>query len=282
MTFLSPGRLWLLLAVATLAVVYVVMQRRRSKYAVRFTNLALLDKVAPTQPGWRRHLPAAAFLAMLGLLVVAFARPTDNVRVPRERATVIVTLDVSASMLATDVEPDRITVAREAAEAFVDKLPAQFNVGLVAFSRAASVVVPPTTDRDVLTRGINSLNTGPGTAIGDGITTSLQALAALDAQAPTHRPRGSFSSPMGRTQRAAAPKSQRRPPPRPKFPCTPSRTAPTTVSSRSTARSSPSPRTHRPYRRLPTRRAAAPMRRHRARNCGRFTRISAVQSAIAW
>ncbi len=188
MTFLSPGRLWLLLAVAALAIVYVVMQRRRSKYAVRFTNLALLDKVAPTQPGWRRHLPAAAFLAMLGLLVVAFARPTDNVRVPRERATVIVTLDVSASMLATDVDPDRITVAREAAQAFVDKLPAQFNVGLVAFSRAASVVVPPTTDREVLARGIDSLNTGPGTAIGDGITTSLQAIAALDAQAAVDPP----------------------------------------------------------------------------------------------
>jgi Ca-activated chloride channel homolog len=91
-------------------------------------------------------------------------------------------------MLATDVEPDRITVAREAAEAFVDKLPAQFNVGLVAFSRAASVVVPPTTDRDVLTRGINSLDTGPGTAIGDGITTSLQAIAALDAQAAIDPP----------------------------------------------------------------------------------------------
>jgi Ca-activated chloride channel family protein len=188
MSFLSPGRLWLLLAVAALAIVYVVMQRRRSKYAVRFTNLALLNKVAPTQPGWRRHLPAAAFLAMLGLFVVAFARPTDDVRVPRERATVIVTLDVSASMLATDVEPDRITVAREAAEAFVDKLPAQFNVGLVAFSRAASVVVPPTTDREVLTRGIDSLDTGPGTAIGDGITTSLQAIAALDAQAATDPP----------------------------------------------------------------------------------------------
>jgi Ca-activated chloride channel family protein len=125
---------------------------------------------------------------MLGLLVVAFARPSDNVRVPRERATVIVVLDVSASMLATDVEPDRITVAREAAEAFVDKLPAQFNVGLVAFSRAASVVVPPTTDREVLTRGITSLNTGPGTAIGDGITTSLQAIAALDAQAAIDPP----------------------------------------------------------------------------------------------
>ncbi len=188
MTFLSPGRLWLLLAVAALAIMYVVMQRRRSKYAVRFTNLALLDKVAPTQPGWRRHLPAAAFLAMLGLLVVAFARPTDNVRVPRERATVIVTLDVSASMLATDVDPDRITVAREAAQAFVDKLPAQFNVGLVAFSRAASVVVPPTTDREVLARGIDSLTTGPGTAIGDGITTSLQAIAALDAQAAVDPP----------------------------------------------------------------------------------------------
>lgn len=188
MSFLSPGRLWLLLAVGALAIVYVVMQRRRSKYAVRFTNLALLEKVAPSQPGWRRHLPAAVFLAMLSVMVVAFARPTDNVRVPRERATVMVVIDVSASMLATDIKPDRITVAREAADAFVDKLPVQFNVGLVAFSRAASVVVPPTTDRDVLVRGIASLETGPGTAIGDGITTALRAIAALDAQAATDPP----------------------------------------------------------------------------------------------
>jgi Ca-activated chloride channel family protein len=164
------------------------MQRRRSTYAVRFTNLALLDKLAPNHPGWRRHLPAAAFLAMLGLLVIALARPTDQVKVPRERATVIVVLDVSASMLATDVEPDRLTAARDAAEAFVDQLPAQFNVGLVVFDRAASVVVPPTTDRDALARGIATLETGPGTAIGDGISTSLQAIKALDAQADSDPP----------------------------------------------------------------------------------------------
>jgi Ca-activated chloride channel family protein len=188
MSFLSPGRLWLLVAVAALAIGYVLMQRRRSKYAVRFTNLALLDKVAPKRPGWRRHVPAAAFVAMLGLMVVAFARPTDDVKVPRERATVMVVVDVSASMLATDVEPDRLTVARDAAEAFVDNLPEQFNVGLVAFSRAVSVVVPPTTDRDAFARGVQSLEAGPGTAIGDGISTSLQAISALDAQAATDPP----------------------------------------------------------------------------------------------
>ncbi len=188
MNFLSPGRLWLLLAVAALAIVYVVMQRRRSQYAVRFTNLALLDKVAPKQPGWRRHAPAAVFLAMLSLLVLAFARPADDVKVPRERATVVVVLDVSPSMLATDVEPDRITVAREAARAFVDNLPKQFNVGLVAFSRSASVVVPPTIDRDAFSRGVQSLETGPGTAIGDGISTALHAISALDARAATDPP----------------------------------------------------------------------------------------------
>src|SRR5262245_15553141 len=98
MTFQSPWRLLLLAGVAALLALYLVMQRRRSRYAGRFTNLRLLDRVAPKRPGWRRHVPAGLFLAMLALLVVGFARPTDDVRVPRERATVIVAVDVSLSM----------------------------------------------------------------------------------------------------------------------------------------------------------------------------------------
>ncbi|WP_250008368.1 VWA domain-containing protein [Actinoplanes sp. M2I2] len=187
MTWLSPERLWLLLGVAALVVAYVVAQRRRSRYAVRFTNLKLLDRVAPRRPGWRRHLPASLFLAMLGLLVVGFAQPQDEVRVPRERATVLVAVDVSRSMLATDVAPDRLSAARDAARVFVDDLPEKFNVGLVGFAGQASVFVPPGTDRAQLDAGIDRLTDGSagqaGTAIGDAIASALTQIRSVDASA---------------------------------------------------------------------------------------------------
>ncbi len=192
MTWESPQRLWLLLAVAALAVAYVVLQRRRSRYAVRFTNLKLLDRVAPKRPQWRRHVPAGLFLAMLGLLVVGFARPTDEVRVPRERATVLVAVDVSRSMLADDVAPDRLTAAKAAAREFVDNLPEQFNVGLVGFAGNASVFVPPVTDRAAVQTGIERLSEGAagraGTAIGDAIATSLDQIRTLDPEAGEDTP----------------------------------------------------------------------------------------------
>ncbi len=189
MTFLSPGRLWLLAAVAALAVAYLLIQRERTRYAVRFTNLALLDRVAPVRPGWRRHLPAVLFLVMLGLLVTGFARPTGEVQVNRERATVLVVLDTSPSMGATDVAPSRLQAAREAARAFVDQLPARFNIGLVTFSGSAALVAPPTTDRDRVLASIEHLEaTGQGTAIGEAILTALQAIASFDAQAAQDPP----------------------------------------------------------------------------------------------
>ena len=192
MIWQSPVRLWLLLGVLALAVAYLVAQRRRSRYAVRFTNLRLLDRVAPRRPTWRRHLPAGLFLAMLALLVVGFARPTAEVRVPRERATVMVAVDVSTSMLATDVEPDRLGAAKTAARRFVDGLPAEFNVGLVAFAGSAAVLVPPSTDREALHNGLDRLAEGvtgvQGTAIGEAISTSLGAVQALDDKAATEPP----------------------------------------------------------------------------------------------
>lgn len=192
MIWASPARLWLLLGVAALVVVYVLVSRRQSRYAVRFTNLRLLDRVAPQRPAWRRHVPAGLFLAMLALLVVGFGRPTAEVKVPRERATVIVAVDVSTSMLATDVDPDRLTAAKAAAGKFVDGLPDEFNVGLVAFAGSAAVLVPPGTDRSALHSGIDRLAEGAtgvqGTAIGEAINTSLQAIQGLDIQAATKPP----------------------------------------------------------------------------------------------
>lgn len=192
MTFASPQRLWLLLAVVALLAVYLVVQRRRSRYAVRFTSLALLDKVAPDRPGWRRHLPPGLYLIMLGLLVTGFARPSADVQVARERATVIVAVDVSLSMQSTDVAPDRLDAARTAAAAFVKSLPEQFNVGLVAFAGEASTLVAPVTDRDAVLARIETLSsdavTEQGTAIGAAIAASLQAVQTVDAEADADPP----------------------------------------------------------------------------------------------
>ncbi|GIJ69807.1 VWA domain-containing protein [Virgisporangium ochraceum] len=192
MTFESPARLWLLIGVAALAIAYVFVQRRRSRYTVRFTNLALLDKVAPKRPGWRRHLPAGLFLAMLVPLVAGFARPADDVEVPRERATVIVAVDASTSMRATDVDPSRLQAAEDAAREFVRGLPEEFNVGLVTFAGGASLQVAPTTDRAALEAGIERISDGyagaQGTAIGGAIDAALQAIRGFDAEAGEEPP----------------------------------------------------------------------------------------------
>jgi Ca-activated chloride channel family protein len=178
-SFLSPGRLLLLLVVVALAVVYVVFQRRRSTYAVRFTNLELLESVAPRRPGWRRHVTAVLQLLALAVLVVAFAQPTHEIKVPRERATVVLAIDTSLSMLATDVAPDRIEAAKAAATSFLDDVPAEVNVGLVSFSGTSALEVAPTTDRQIVAAAIADLELGEGTAIGSAIDTSLDALSTV-------------------------------------------------------------------------------------------------------
>ncbi len=176
-TFLSPWRLLLLLVVLGLGVVYVLFQRRRSTYAVRFTNLELLESVAPNRPGWRRHVAAIVQLLALTVLVLALAQPVHDIKVPKERATVMLALDVSLSMQATDVAPSRIDAAKSAAISFLDDVPPQVNVGLVTFAGSARVRVTPTTDRQQVQDAIESATLADGTAIGDAIDASLDALA---------------------------------------------------------------------------------------------------------
>lgn len=185
MTFLSAGRLWLLLLVAALAAAYVLLQGRRKDYAVRFTNLDLLASVAPRRPGWRRHVPAAAMALALAGLVVGLARPARDERVPKEAATVMLVVDVSASMQATDVAPTRLQAAREAALSFVDDLPDRLRLGLVSFDRTTRVVASPTTDHAIVEAGINNLTTGPGTAAGDAIFVALDAITTAGGAGTT-------------------------------------------------------------------------------------------------
>ena len=193
MNFLSPGRLALLLVVLALAGLYAWLQRRRRHDAVRFSNLALLAEVAPPSPGWRRHVPAAAVALALGALVVAVAQPVRQVRVPKEAATVMMVIDVSASMDATDVSPSRLEAATAAAKTFVGDLPPQVRVGLVSFDRIARVVASPTVDHQKVLDGIDRLILGTGTATGEAIYTALDALAAANdtAGAAATEPGGS-------------------------------------------------------------------------------------------
>ena len=176
--FLAPDRLAFLPVIAVLGLVYAALQRRNKRYEVRFTNLALLDVVAPKRPGWRRHATALAFLLSAATLVVAFAQPTRDVRIPKERATVVLALDTSLSMEATDVAPSRIEAAQQAATAFLDVVPEFMNVGLVTFDGVARVRVTPTTDRVAVRSAIASVELNASTAIGEAIFASLDAVAA--------------------------------------------------------------------------------------------------------
>ena len=176
MHFLSPEWLWVLPVVALLAAGYVLLQFRRRKFVARFSNVELLSSVAPRRPGWRRHLTFALLLIGLAVLSVGVARPSAAVKVPRERATVMMAIDVSLSMQATDVLPSRLQAAQQAGKAFVDLLPPRINLGLVSFGGNASVLVPPTLDRDSVKRAIDNLQLQESTAIGEAVFTSLDAI----------------------------------------------------------------------------------------------------------
>jgi Ca-activated chloride channel homolog len=184
--FAAPWALALLLLPTALLVAYLVVQRQRSRYAVQFTNLDLLDEIAPDRPGWRRHVPAVALLLALTSLVVALARPTAEVEVPVEASTVVLAFDVSISMDARDVEPRRLDAAQDAAYRFLDQVPDQVRVGLVSFAETAVAGVAPTEDHERVRRAIEQLELRPGTAIGEAILAGVDMiradLAALEAE----------------------------------------------------------------------------------------------------
>ncbi len=192
MTFTSPLILLALVPVAALAVAYLVLQRRRTRYAVRFATLPMLDRVAPARPRWRRHVATGLVLLALGAFATAAAGPQMQLRVPYERATVIVAIDVSGSMEAQDVPPDRMTAAKQAAVQFVRELPPTVQVGVIAFAGDADLITPVTADRALVEDSIDALQPGGGTAIGEAVFASaaevVRQAAADDAASDSGAP----------------------------------------------------------------------------------------------
>ncbi|MBB3606710.1 Ca-activated chloride channel family protein [Mycolicibacterium sp. BK556] len=179
--FEHPWFFLFLLVIAGLVGLYIIVQYARQKRILRFANMELLESVAPKRPTRWRHLSAILLIASLVLLTIAMAGPTHDVRIPRNRAVVMLTIDVSQSMRATDVEPSRLAAAQEAAKQFADQLTPGINLGLIAYAGTATVLVSPTTNREATKNAIDKLQLADRTATGEAIFTSLQAIATVGA-----------------------------------------------------------------------------------------------------
>jgi Ca-activated chloride channel family protein len=175
MTFRDPAMLAGLLLLPLAALAYLSLQRRRRREAAAFANPALMPNLVTARPGWRRHLPPLLLLFALGVLVVALARPQRTVAAPQRQATVVMVTDVSGSMRATDVKPDRLSAAVEAGHALADKLPDQLRLGLVSFSDYAEQTVPPTTEREPVNQALDRLVADGGTAMGDALRRGIES-----------------------------------------------------------------------------------------------------------
>ncbi len=170
-----------LLVVLVLVGLYIAAQLARQRRVLRFANMDLLESVAPQRPNRWRHLPAVLLVVSLVLFTIAMAGPTRDVRIPRNRAVVMLVIDVSQSMRATDIEPNRLAAAQVAAKQFADELTAGINLGLIAYAGTATVLVSPTTNRDATKQAIDKLQVADRTATGEGIFTALQAIATVGA-----------------------------------------------------------------------------------------------------
>ena len=183
-----PLLLGTLVFVPVLLGVYVWQLRRRRRQAVRYSNVALLRAAGAGSASWRRHVPIALVLGALALLGLASARPTVRASVPTSSATVILALDVSGSMCATDVAPNRLSAAQAAVRSFVEGRDDETKIGLVVFSGFAQLAVAPTADRDELLAALDAVTTGRGTTIGAAILRSIDAIAELDPNVPPSDP----------------------------------------------------------------------------------------------
>ena len=176
MIFFWPEMLWLLLLVPALLGVYVLLLRRKKKAALRYASLSLVKEAMGAGQRFRRHLPPLLFLMSLALMLVAVARPSAVVTLPSQHETVILAMDVSGSMRATDVKPSRIVAAQEAARAFVAEQPKTTQIGIVSFAATASLVQSPTHSREDLLGAIDRFSLQRGTAVGSGILVSLKTI----------------------------------------------------------------------------------------------------------
>lgn len=180
MDLLWPGFLLLLGLIPLIVVAYTWMLRRRRRFAVRYSSLALVREALPSQSRLRRHLPFALFLLALASLVIALGRPVTSVSVPSGRATIILALDVSRSMCAADIPPNRLEVAKDAALSFIQSQTSNTQIGIVAFAGFAELIQPPTTDQEVLQDAVEGLSTARRTAIGSAILKSVDAIAEIN------------------------------------------------------------------------------------------------------
>ena len=189
MTFLWPHFLWLLLLLPLLVLLYLWLLKRKKQLALRYASLSIVREALGSGPGFRRHVPPLLFLLALAAMLLASSRPFAVVRLPSQNETIMLAMDVSGSMRATDVEPSRIVAAQNAAKAFLAELPRHVRVGIVAFAGTASVVQPATLSREDLVAAIDKFQLQRGTAIGNGIVVSLGELlpdASIDLASMTY------------------------------------------------------------------------------------------------
>jgi len=201
MSMLWPSALFLLFLIPLIVIAYVLILRRRKRFVIRYSSLSLVKDAASHQSWLRRHLPFVLFLFALTSLILALTRPTAEIVVPSNRATIILALDVSRSMCSTDIPPNRLIAAQEAAVEFIQNQDEGTQIGIVAFAGFAELVQPPTKDRDSLVNAIMNLSPARRTAIGSAILRSIDAIAEIDnrvastqfGENPTPLPQGEFA-----------------------------------------------------------------------------------------